>query len=47
MYDQAGIMMRVSAERWIKAGIEYVDGMPYIRFIDPISKDVVDGIVRL
>jgi regulation of enolase protein 1 (concanavalin A-like superfamily) len=46
-YDQAGIMMRANAERWIKAGVEYVDGISYLRFINPISKDVADGIVRL
>src|SRR5271155_3805248 len=42
-YDQAGIMMRASAERWIKAGVEYVNGIPYLRFINPLSKDVADG----
>ena len=26
LYDQAGIMVRVDAERWIKAGIEMADG---------------------
>ena len=30
-YDQAGIMIRASAERWIKAGVEYVDGTAYLR----------------
>jgi uncharacterized protein len=25
-YDQAGLLVRASSTRWIKAGIEYVDG---------------------
>ena len=25
-YDQAGLMLRVDAEHWIKAGIEFADG---------------------
>lgn len=26
LYDQAGIMVRVDAQRWVKAGIEFSDG---------------------
>ena len=33
MYDQGGIMIRASAEKWIKAGIEYVDGDAYLRYV--------------
>src|SRR5271170_6330130 len=34
-YDQAGIMIRKNAEKWIKAGVEYVDGTPYLRHFSP------------
>jgi regulation of enolase protein 1 (concanavalin A-like superfamily) len=30
LYDQAGIMVRVDAERWLKAGIEFADGRAMI-----------------
>jgi uncharacterized protein len=26
LYDQAGIMLRIDAENWIKCGVEYVEG---------------------
>ena len=26
LYDQAGLMLRLDAEHWLKAGVEYVDG---------------------
>ena len=26
LYDQAGIMVRIDAERWVKAGLEFSDG---------------------
>jgi uncharacterized protein len=28
LYDQAGLMLRLSPSHWIKAGIEYTDGAP-------------------
>ena len=27
LYDQAGLMLRVDALNWIKAGIEFTDGI--------------------
>jgi regulation of enolase protein 1 (concanavalin A-like superfamily) len=27
LYDQAGLMLRVDARNWIKAGVEYTDGL--------------------
>ena len=29
-YDQAGLMLRVNAENWLKTGIEYVDGRCFL-----------------
>ncbi|HZA03350.1 MAG TPA: DUF1349 domain-containing protein [Propionibacteriaceae bacterium] len=29
-FDQAGIFVRVSAERWVKAGVEFADGSPSV-----------------
>ncbi|MGZ6733752.1 MAG: DUF1349 domain-containing protein [Nocardioides sp.] len=29
-FDQAGLFIRVSAERWIKADVEYADGSPQV-----------------
>jgi regulation of enolase protein 1 (concanavalin A-like superfamily) len=30
LYDQAGLMLRVDADRWIKTGIEFNDGVPHV-----------------
>jgi regulation of enolase protein 1 (concanavalin A-like superfamily) len=30
LYDQAGLMVRVDAQNWIKAGIELSDGLPQL-----------------
>ncbi|MEV0975102.1 DUF1349 domain-containing protein [Microtetraspora glauca] len=32
-YDQAGVVLRIDEENWIKAGAEFVDGMPYISVV--------------
>ena len=29
-FDQAGIFVRASAERWVKAGVEFADGSPSV-----------------
>lgn len=29
-FDQAGVFLRVSAEQWIKAGVEFADGSPQL-----------------
>jgi regulation of enolase protein 1 (concanavalin A-like superfamily) len=30
LYDQAGLMVRVDAETWLKCGIEFVEGVQYV-----------------
>lgn len=29
LYDQAGVMIRLNPANWIKAGVEYTDGLPH------------------
>lgn len=29
-FDQAGVFVRASAERWVKAGVEFADGRPQV-----------------
>ncbi len=36
-YDQAGVMVRVDSQHWLKTGVEYFDGRP--RFSTVITRD--------
>ena len=40
LYDQAGLMLRVDAEHWIKTGIEYVHGQQYVSAV--VTNDFSD-----
>jgi regulation of enolase protein 1 (concanavalin A-like superfamily) len=40
LYDQAGLMMRLDPIRWIKTGIEFVDGV--MNFSTVVTNDVSD-----
>jgi regulation of enolase protein 1 (concanavalin A-like superfamily) len=40
LYDQAGLMLRLDAANWIKAGIEYTDGMMHFSVV--VTHDVSD-----
>ena len=40
LYDQAGLMLRLDATRWVKAGIEFTDGQPF--FSTVITNDRSD-----
>jgi regulation of enolase protein 1 (concanavalin A-like superfamily) len=40
LYDQAGLMVRESAERWVKAGAEYNDGA--LTFSTVLTNDLSD-----
>jgi regulation of enolase protein 1 (concanavalin A-like superfamily) len=38
LYDQAGIMVRLDAEHWVKAGIEFSDGRPMLSSVLTIGQ---------
>lgn len=40
LYDQAGLMVRVDDEHWMKCGIEYVDGVQYASAV--VTRDFSD-----
>jgi len=40
LYDQAGLMVRVDEERWMKCGIEYVDGVQLASVV--VTRDYSD-----
>ena len=40
LYDQAGLMVRIDAKTWVKAGIELSDGVPMLGSV--LTRDVSD-----
>ena len=40
LYDQAGLMVRVDAETWLKCGVEYVGGVQYASAV--VTRDFSD-----
>ncbi|MGX5841762.1 DUF1349 domain-containing protein [Mesorhizobium sp. ArgA1] len=40
LYDQAGLMLRLSETHWIKAGLEYTDGLAYFSVV--VTNDTSD-----
>lgn len=40
LYDQAGLMVRIDAEHWIKTGIEFVHGVQYVSAV--VTNDFSD-----
>ena len=40
LYDQAGVMIRLNAANWIKAGVEYTDGSPHFSAV--VTRDFSD-----
>ena len=40
LYDQAGMMLRLDAETWLKAGVEYTDGQQHLSVV--VTRGVSD-----
>lgn len=40
LYDQAGLMLRLDEKNWIKAGIEYTDGLQHLSAV--VTRDYSD-----
>lgn len=40
LYDQAGLMVRLNSETWLKCGIEFVDGVQYASTV--VTRDFSD-----
>ncbi len=44
LYDQAGLMLRLGESHWIKAGIEFTDGIAYFSVV--VTNDTSDWSLR-
>ncbi|MBR8745164.1 DUF1349 domain-containing protein [Nocardiopsis sp. MG754419] len=40
LYDQLGLMVRVDEANWVKAGVEYTDGVPHLSAV--VTREVSD-----
>jgi regulation of enolase protein 1 (concanavalin A-like superfamily) len=38
LYDQAGLMLRIDAETWVKAGVEYTDGIKHFSVVVTLGR---------
>lgn len=47
LYDQAGVMLRVDDDNWLKTGIEFTDGLPHLSVVVTRADQSDWSIVRL